>query len=145
MKLQWTNEFSVHVEEIDAQHQELFGIINTLDAIMRQGEGVEGLARVIEFLDRYVATHFETEERIMTSRDYPGYSIHRSRHIWFATEVTRLRRKIEAGGSSPDNIMHANYLLISWFSNHVRTLDRMLGNFLASDVKLCPEPPEGSC
>jgi hemerythrin len=97
---------------------------------MRQGGAAEELAGVVEFLDQYVSTHFCTEEKFMTTHSYPGYSLHRSKHLWFAAEFSRIREKIQTSGPTPDNVVLANHLLISWFSNHVRTHDRLLGKFL---------------
>jgi hemerythrin len=37
--IQWNDRLSVHVAEIDGQHQKLVGMINDLNDAMRQGKG----------------------------------------------------------------------------------------------------------
>lgn len=131
MKLQWSSEFSVHDEEIDRQHRELFLMINNLDDAMRQGRAGAEVLEVLDFLDQYVVFHFRAEERRMTESSYPAHEDHRNRHLWFRGQLSDIRKKLETEGPTPEVIVQADHLLITWFSNHVRTLDRRFGNFLA--------------
>ena len=134
MKLQWTQDFSVGVEEIDSQHKDLFERINKLDSAMKLGRAKEEVVRLIEFLDTYAVIHFSAEEKYMTDYDYSGYALHRTKHDWFKKEFSEIRTKLDAEGVTPDVIMLSNNLLITWFSNHVRTIDMMLGSFLKSKI-----------
>ena len=70
----------------------------------------------------------------MTDYDYSGYALHRTKHDWFKKEFSDIRTKLDSGGVTPDVIMLSNNLLITWFSNHVRTIDMMLGSFLKSKL-----------
>jgi hemerythrin len=134
MQLKWTQDFSVGVDKIDSQHKELFERINNLDAAMRQGSAKEEVVRLIEFLDKYVIIHFGTEEKHMTDYNYPGYSLHKAKHDWFKKEFSDIQTKLDTGGITPDLIVLSNNLLITWFSNHIRTIDLMLGSFLKSKI-----------
>jgi hemerythrin len=134
MKLQWTQDLSVGVEEIDSQHKELFDRINNLDTAMKQGSAREEVVRLIEFLDKYVIIHFGAEEKYMTDYNYAGYALHKTKHDWFKKEFSNIRTKLNAGGITADVIMLSNNLLITWFSNHIRSIDMMLGSFLKSKI-----------
>lgn len=134
MKLQWTRDLSVGVEEIDSQHRELFDRINNLDSAMKQGRAKEEVVRLFEFLDAYVITHFGAEEKYMTDCNYTGYALHKTKHEWFKKEFSDIRTKLDAGGTTPDVIMLSNNLLITWFSNHIRSIDMMLGSFLKTKL-----------
>jgi hemerythrin len=134
MHLQWSEDLSVGVDEIDIQHKELFNIINRLDSAMKQGKAREEIIRLIEFLDEYIVTHFHTEEKYMTDHGYPGYSVHKTKHNWFINEFSDIKKKFETEGPSVDVIILSNNLLISWFSNHIRTIDRALGIFLKTKI-----------
>lgn len=134
MKLQWTQDLSIGVEEIDSQHRELFDRINNLDSAMKQGSAKEEVVRLIEFLDTYVIIHFGAEEKYMTDYNYAGYALHKTKHNWFKKEFSDIRTKLGVGGITPDLIMLSNNLLITWFSNHIRTIDMMLGSFLKSKI-----------
>ena len=134
MKLQWTQELSVGVEEIDSQHKELFDRINNLDTAMKRGKAKEEVFRLIEFLDQYVIIHFGAEEKYMVDYNYTGYALHKTKHDWFKKEFSDIRTRLEAGGVTPELIMLSNNLLITWFSNHIRSIDMMLGSFLKSKI-----------
>ena len=134
MKLQWTQDLSVGVEEIDSQHKELFDRISNLDTAMKQGSAREEVVRLIEFLDKYVIIHFSAEEKYMTDFNYAGYALHKTKHDWFKKEFSNIRTKLDAGGITADVIMLSNNLLITWFSNHIRSIDMMLGSFLKSKI-----------
>lgn len=134
MKLQWTQELSVGVEEIDIQHKELFDRINNLDSAMKQGTAKDEVVRLIEFLDKYVIIHFGAEEKYMIDYNYSGYALHKAKHDWFKKEFSDIRTKLDAEGITPDAIMRSNNLLITWFSNHIRSIDMMLGSFLKPKI-----------
>jgi hemerythrin len=134
MKLQWTQELSVGVAEIDNQHKELFERINNLDSAMKQGTAKEEVIRLIEFLDNYVIIHFGAEEKYMIDYNYTGYALHKTKHDWFKKEFSDIRIRLDAEGITPDVIMLSNNLLITWFSNHIRNIDMMLGSFLKSKI-----------
>jgi hemerythrin len=134
MKLQWAQDLSVGVEEIDSQHKELFDRINNLDSAMRQGTAKEEVVRLIEFLGKYVIIHFGAEEKYMIDYNYTGYALHKTKHEWFKKEFSDIRINLDAEGITPDVIMRSNNLLITWFSNHIRSIDMILGSFLKSKI-----------
>ena len=134
MKLQWTQDLSVGVEEIDSQHRELFDRINNLDSAMKRGTAKEEVVRLIEFIDEYVVIHFGAEEKYMIDYNYAGYALHKTKHDWFKKEFSDIRTNLDTGGVTPDLIMRSNNLLITWFSNHIRSIDMMLGSFLKSKI-----------
>jgi len=61
--ISWNDNLSVHVGEIDRQHQQLIKMINDLDDAMKQGKGKEVLGKIVKGLSDYTAYHFSTEER----------------------------------------------------------------------------------
>ena len=101
---------------------------------MKQGTAKDEVVRLIEFLDKYVVIHFGVEEKYMIDYNYTGYSLHKTKHEWFKKEFSDIRIKLDAEGITPDVIMLSNNLLITWFSNHIRSIDMMLGSFLKSKI-----------
>ncbi len=130
MRLQWNSEYSVSIDEIDNQHKELFARINDLDSAIKKGKSIGELTKVIDFLEQYIIYHFGTEEKTMVDHGYPGFQLHKKKHLWFNNEFAAMKGKLENEGPTPDLIMLVNHLLISWFSNHIRTIDRLLGSFI---------------
>jgi len=97
---------------------------------MKKGRAKEEVLRVIEFLDEYVVIHFRTEEMFMLNYAYPKYQIHKTKHEWFKEESSAIRKRLEKEGATPEVIILSNNLLITWFCNHIRTIDAELVAYL---------------
>lgn len=72
----WEDTFKTGNPSVDAQHIELFAMINTLhDAIVAR-RGSEVLGPTLDKLGAYVVKHFQNEEALMRAKRYPGYADH---------------------------------------------------------------------
>lgn len=134
MRLRWNRDLSVGVAEIDSQHKELFRMINDLDAALKNGKPKKETGRLIGFLDDYILIHFGSEEKYMTVYGYPDYASHRKKHEWFAEEFCGIKKKLDGGAPPVEITGLINNLLITWFSNHIRTVDKSMGGFLAAKI-----------
>ncbi len=106
MYIDWTDDLSVGVEEIDQQHKRFLLIINDLyEALENENEKVV-LGDIISQLASYAMFHFMTEEKYMDLFHYEGSESHKKEH-------ERLRGKItEFGETYADNPeKHAQELL----------------------------------
>ena len=135
MRVTWTQDLSVGVKEIDAQHKELFRRINDLDAELKKGRAKEEILRLMGFLDEYTAVHFNTEEMFMLDQAYPRYAVHKTKHEWFREEFLAIRQRMGKEGATPEVIILINNLLITWFCNHVRTTDAEMGTYLKQGTR----------
>ncbi|MDA8432021.1 MAG: bacteriohemerythrin [Nitrospiraceae bacterium] len=134
MQVKWTQDLSVDVKEIDAQHKELLRRISGLDSAMKQGRAREEIFPLLEFLEEYAVIHFRTEEVYMIKYRYPRYQLHKAKHEWFAEEFAAIRKGLEKEGATPEVIVRSNNLLITWFCSHIRTTDAALGAFLKPKI-----------
>jgi len=57
------------------------------------------------------------------------YQIHKTKHEWFKEESSAIRKRLEKEGATPEVIL-SNNLLITWFCNHIRTIDAELVAYL---------------
>jgi len=128
----WSDEeFGVNVAEIDEQHKQLIAIINELHDSMlekKSGDIMEGL---FERLLRYVAVHFETEERLMETYDYPGFEAHKVQHDELAARV-RSMREDQRQGRIVVSLDVMNFLK-DWLVRHIKGTDRLYSDFLNSE------------
>lgn len=135
MPLEWSEDLSVGVKEIDNQHKELFNRINDLHAAMNQGRGREVITELIKFLEEYVVIHFGTEEKYMTRYAYPEYPSHKKQHEWFTKELSDTKNKLKEKGPAVHIVVHSNYLLYDWWVNHIKKIDKALGIFLMQKLR----------
>jgi hemerythrin len=130
MPLLWTDDLSVGVDRIDEQHKELLRRINGLLEAMKQGKGKSQLDEVLAFLDEYVVIHFGTEETYMRRYSYPDYLAHRKAHVEFRQELAVLKKQLETAGATSVLVIEVQNRLGSWFREHVKKVDMLMGEFL---------------
>lgn len=126
----WSEDLSIGVPAIDAQHKELFRRINSLLDACHQAKGREAVSEILGFLANYVLEHFATEEKLMSERAYPRYEEHRREHEDFKTRLAALSERFAAEGPGIHIIIATNSVVVTWLNRHIRHVDRALGGFL---------------
>jgi hemerythrin-like metal-binding protein len=122
--LLWQDNFSVGVAEVDHEHRELIGLINTLHSKLggeRSGDQVEAFLGEIH---ADVAAHFALEERVMRERHYDALLEHKADHERLLDQL-RDMMDAQAGGAVLDDARFGSELA-EWFSGHFRTHDARL-------------------
>lgn len=120
--MQWSDELSVAVREIDGQHQKLVELINTLHAAMLAKQGKQVLEKTLDELAAYTVYHFQTEEKYMQKFAYPSYFSHKKEHDAFVKKVSDFQKEFNSGklGLSLE-IMN---FLKDWVTNHIKGTDK---------------------
>ncbi len=126
--LTWKSTYSIHIEEIDAQHQHLVALINEFELAMKAGRGKHALEKTLADLIAYTQNHFATEERLMLEHHYPGLATHKAMHHNLTQQVVDLQRRymLNKVGLS---VTAANFLS-DWLNYHILGQDKKFGNFL---------------
>ncbi|MCW3982363.1 MAG: bacteriohemerythrin [Candidatus Bathyarchaeota archaeon] len=125
--LQWNDNFSVGVAEIDAQHKNLVSYLNDLHFAMTQGKGNSILKSLLDRLVGYTQVHFATEEKYMKQWNYPGYVYHKGEHEVFVKKVAEFKTKFE-GGQAVLSIEILSFLK-DWVVKHIQGTDKKYGPF----------------
>jgi hemerythrin-like metal-binding protein len=127
--IQWTDEFSVGIREIDEQHKKLIALINKLNDANDRGDGSDILSYVFFELVNYAFYHFFTEERLMDEYSYPLAVAHRSEHVDFTSQVVNFFEDFQSGRTdlTPDVLNFLN----DWLNNHILMTDKQCGLFLS--------------
>ena len=118
------------VDEIDAQHRELFDRIRALLEASRNRRSREEVIRLLEFLGGYVIEHFASEERRMEEAGYPKIEGHRAEHRQFVKELEILRLELKSEGPSALFVIRVGNRVTEWLREHIYRTDRMLGEWL---------------
>jgi hemerythrin len=128
-KLEWTQALSVGVEEIDAQHRELFRRAARLLEGLHTGQPEE-LGALADYLYEYAVEHFGAEEEHMRRARFPGYARHKAEHDRFISELLALAREHERSGAGAFMALKVSHWLTQWLRDHVSGTDAELGKFL---------------
>jgi hemerythrin len=130
MAIQWTEDLSVGVTQIDKQHKELFNRVNNLLEACSKGRGRDIVQETIEFLGDYTITHFSTEERHMATHGYPEFKDHKAQHENFIEHFISLKKRVQEEGPGGHIVIETNRTIVTWLNSHIRNVDKKLGEFL---------------
>lgn len=132
--VRWSAELSVGIEEIDAQHKVLVGLLNELHDAIHSRHGSSVVYDILRRLDEYTRVHFAVEESLMRILEYPGYEAHKAQHDQLIDEMKELRAKVEGGRATVSfELLH---FLLRWLTEHIQKEDRRYSeHFLRSRVQ----------
>lgn len=122
----WEPEFALGIPIIDAQHQGMIMVINSLQyAVMYKFEK-NILESIIGLIQEYSRVHFTTEESIFKSCGFPDAKHHIEQHRKLAVRI------IETGQESLffENPEPFLLFLKEWLTNHVLNEDHKYRDFI---------------
>jgi hemerythrin len=129
MTLEWTAALSVGLEEIDAQHRELFRRTGQLLDGLRAGEPGQ-IVPLVEFLHQYAVVHFGAEEDAMRAEGYAGFQRHKAEHDRFIADLLVLAEELDDRGPGAFLSVKASAWLSEWLRAHVSGTDAEMARFL---------------
>ena len=118
----WSETYSVHVKQLDAQHQVLFSTINLLAEAMRGGRGAPVVRDVVQKLVVYTQTHFQQEEVLMKRTGYSQLAEHKAQHARLMASVGQYQTDLNAG-RKPNTVAVLRFLQ-GWLIDHIRKSDK---------------------
>jgi hemerythrin-like metal-binding protein len=120
-KIEWSENFSVGVAEIDNQHRQLIGLINDLVEAKNQNKSMDELSTMISKMADYLDYHFGTEEKYMLRFQYAGLESHRNEHRTFIRKVFEFRKQYSLDSQSLTQDLLA--FLMGWLRHHILETD----------------------
>lgn len=126
--VEWTNELSVGIQEIDEQHKILIDLINRLFDEIIKGGNAEKVQEILDELVQYTIVHFSFEEALFRIFDYPDTQIHARHHVDLKHQVFELQEKVKSGGAT----VNTDLLLFlkKWLQNHILSEDKKYAPYL---------------
>lgn len=121
-KIEWSDDFSVGVAEIDNQHQQLIAIINDLIDAKNQNKDIDVVSAMLSRMANYLDYHFGTEEKYMIRFHYPGLDSHRNEHRTFIRKVFEFRKQYSRDSQSLSRDLLT--FLMDWLRNHILETDK---------------------
>lgn len=125
--LEWTADISIFDPVMDAEHQELFRLLERLRRGLLQREAVR-LNRDLRDFSNHLGRHFLEEERLMRQSRYSGIHWHTSQHQTGRTKFAALDQA--ARGNGPDSVFACIEALAAWLTDHIVIADRMFSAHL---------------
>jgi len=129
---EWDESYLLGNEQVDAQHRQLFDLVNDLVRFCNNGSNKEKLKNTLDFLVNYTVQHFNDEEALQISSNYPKYEEHKKLHENFKLVVLDLVQRFNESGSSSDLYNDVRTIILRWLVNHILTEDKKIGVHLKS-------------
>lgn len=131
--LQWTEENSVYVPELDEEHQAMFHLAQQLRHAAMGGEPAVRLELQAQRLMEEVASHFRHEESLMREAGYPQTDWHQRQHATARAQLTTLVDSIRSGEQA--SIFESLEAIAKWMRDHTSIADRMAGAYLRNHLR----------
>jgi hemerythrin len=129
-RLEWLPEYSVGVEELDAQHRSLHDTFNKMIEEQKEPYDAAKFSASLRSLIHYAYVHFATEEHHLTLAEFPGLKEHVIEHVGFIMKTMSLATKVDEGDQ--DHRIELLLYLREWFATHVLGADRKYIPYLAA-------------
>ena len=126
--IEWRDEFSVGVPDVDLEHRQLIGLINRLHAALAKENAQVSVLDFLAEINAHIAAHFALEEKIMREHGYDQYAEHKQDHEHLLDEIRDIMDDYEEGALFSDAELSDR--LERWFSEHFRTRDARLHKHL---------------
>lgn len=123
----WDDSISLNVAAIDDQHKALISWIDALYESVQKCEGEQVIGDVLQKLISYVVMHFNEEERLMLSFNYPVFTSHRQEHDYYVTKLKDLQERFRKGEEISGDTLD---FMADWIVCHIKGTDQNFGRFL---------------
>ena len=128
--IKWDDCYLLGDEQVDAQHKELFNLVNSLVRSCEDGTSIEHLIDTLSFLIDYTVKHFNDEEALQIKYNYPEYAKHKKLHEDFKLTVGDLVQQFSETGISHHLCDDVNKVIVKWLVNHILSEDKKIGEHL---------------
>lgn len=125
--INWSDEFSVGVEEMDTQHKKLLAMINRLIEEQHTLTDPKTIAELLTGMVDYAEEHFRAEEYLMAEYDYDRKASQESQHKAFVDKTVSFLSASDIGPNILSNAL-LDYLG-SWLVGHILTEDMQYKEF----------------
>lgn len=120
--IKFKDNYKTGIPVIDAQHQELFSIVNRLElGILEQN--VTLLMSILDEIIKYTKYHFITEEVFLADIDYERLERHKALHRNMQAEAREFKHKVESSDNPLPLFVDLFDTLKNWLIDHVLNED----------------------
>ena len=119
--MQWTDDLSVGVTEIDCQHKALINIINKIHSCYADGENCENMQQLLPELKWYAMEHFKHEEDYISEIEFPKIDDHKLLHEKLLGDLDKLIERCLSGGILKPS--ETSEFFKNWLTTHIKIED----------------------
>jgi hemerythrin-like metal-binding protein len=126
-QIAWSDQLSVGNPTIDAEHQKLLQIANTLIEAMNNGLPKPEFVKILSELREYTVFHFNNEETYLRGIKYPELNQQIDAHNQLKRRVKDLQSAVFRGEKISHDELRA--MLKEWLVGHILNVDLKIRDF----------------
>lgn len=126
----WSNDYSVGVDSLDADHIVVASLINHIHEAKQFGSDEAVIGRLLNVLITHAHAHFNREEKLLERFGYPELAAHKKEHRLVADQLRELHEAYEST-RDPEISAEIMELLRYWLVEHILKVDMRYKRFLA--------------
>ena len=124
----WDQKYSVHIAEIDRQHEKFTAMLDMLFEAIEAERSQGVLDGILKELVAYASYHFDTEEQLMIKHHYPELGAHQKEHGDFRAKILEFQRNFAEGKETlTDDVVK---FMTHWIADHVMNTDMKYAPYL---------------
>jgi hemerythrin len=128
--LNWKDEYSVGIAEVDYEHGQLIDLINRLHQELVGADAKVTVPGFFGDLLEGISAHFALEEKFMRNQHYERLGAHKQDHERLLDDLRDIMDAFEA--SEEIDSVELALRLDTWFTRHFKTHDAMLHHALGA-------------
>ena len=125
--------YSIGIDEMDAQHARWIELIEEFRSVgsehLLEPAGFDAAARALEKLLNYTRNHFASEERFLSTHNYPDLGAHKLRHGELVVVVEKLLNELRAHKTNTTPLK-LNLMITIWLMEHIMGEDDRYARFI---------------
>jgi hemerythrin-like metal-binding protein len=125
----WQERYRLGVDTIDAQHQQLFKMVDDLLGVIdgeERGNYKKECADAVNFLYDYTVKHFDFEEGYQASIGYKDIDAHKLQHKRFIITVDNFAKRMLETDYDMKIVKAFSGSLVAWLNYHVADTDQKI-------------------
>ncbi len=123
-RLDWSEELSTHIPEIDVEHQRFIRLVNELNEAIIGRRGMEELKNRMQAILDDASAHFAHEEALFRERAYPAAGEHADKHAHIMLTLHEIMGRFEHGGTEYE-----------WIEAGLQVKQALIDHLLTEDMK----------
>lgn len=125
---EFTDEYLTGIELVDAEHKELFRIVDKANQLVKNFDSLSGYDSILQILNElkeYTKEHFADEEEYMEGIQYEGLSAQKRAHEAFVDKLENISLD-QIDANPQENLQELLEFLLGWLINHILYTDKRI-------------------
>lgn len=118
--MKWSDEYTIGIREVDAQHEHLVVLFNKVEQAVERGGDPRDIMDAMEGLSEYVKLHFWFENALMRMFGYPDAEVHAAKHDKMLGALSHIQRELVRSPTYET----LDEFLRGWLLKHICDRDR---------------------